>query len=73
MLERHHADGTFLLSGQTVPSEDGGLILAAGVDRATAEKITTEDPFVEAGVGRYSITTVTPGRVHPALASLLGG
>ncbi|WP_067468969.1 YciI family protein [Actinomadura macra] len=72
-LERHHADRTFLLSGETVPSTGGGLIIAAGVDRATAEKITGEDPFVRAGVGRYTITTVDPGRIHPALTALING
>ncbi|GAA2158809.1 YciI family protein [Actinomadura napierensis] len=70
-LDRHHAAGTFLVSGQTVPSEQGGLIIAAGVDRATAEKIAAEDPFVHADVGRYTITTIVPGRTHPDLAGLL--
>lgn len=70
-LDRHHAAGTFLVSGQTVPSEQGGLIIAAGVDRATAEKIAGDDPFVRAGVGRYTVTTIVPGRAHPALAELL--
>ncbi|MGI5329947.1 YciI family protein [Actinomadura nitritigenes] len=70
-LDRHHAAGTFLASGQTVPSDQGGLIIAAGVDRTTAEKIAESDPFVRAGVGRYTITTIVPGRTHPALAGLL--
>ncbi|QKG18369.1 YciI family protein [Actinomadura verrucosospora] len=70
-LDRHHAAGTFLVSGQTVPSAQGGLIIAAGVDRATAERIAAEDPFVRTGVGRYTITTIVPGRAHAALAGLL--
>ncbi|WP_242910243.1 YciI family protein [Actinomadura terrae] len=70
-LERHHAAGTFLVSGQTVPSAEGGLIIAAGVDRAGVERIIAEDPFVRAGVGRYTITTVDPRRAHPAIAALL--
>ena len=72
-LERHHEEGTFVLSGQTDPAEDGGLIVAVGVDRERAEEIAAEDPFVRAGVGRYLITTVVPGRAHPAVAALLGG
>ncbi|MCP2340804.1 YciI family protein [Actinomadura rupiterrae] len=73
-LERHHAAGTFLLSGQTVPTEDGGVILAAGdLDTAAARRLTEDDPFVRAGVARYEITTVDPGRVHPALKALLAG
>ncbi|MFI8905431.1 YciI family protein [Streptomyces albidoflavus] len=69
-LERHHARGTFLLSGQTVPTEDGGAILAHGTDRAGIERIAAEDPFVAHGVAEYVITTLAPGRVHPALAPL---
>lgn len=70
-LRRHHADGTFLLSGQTVPSEDGGVIVACGVDRDTAEAIAAQDPFVVAGVARYEITTVAAGRAHPGPADIL--
>jgi uncharacterized protein YciI len=70
-LERHHGDGTFLVSGQTVPSAHGGAILAAGIDRPTAERIAAEDPFVVAGVAAYTITTIVPGRVHPDLAGVL--
>lgn len=70
-LERHHARGTFLLPGQTVPTEDGGAILAHGTDRAGIERITAANPFVAHGVAEYVITTLTPGRVRPALAPLL--
>ncbi|GGO28482.1 hypothetical protein GCM10010116_57110 [Microbispora rosea subsp. aerata] len=70
-LERHHADGTFLVSGQTVPSSQGGAIVACGVNRATIERISAEDPFVVNGVATYAITTIEPGRTHPALAELL--
>ncbi|MEW2111669.1 hypothetical protein [Streptomyces albidoflavus] len=31
---------------------------------------THEDPFVTHGVAEYVMTTLTPGRVHPALAQL---
>ncbi|MCG3041841.1 YciI family protein [Streptomyces sp. S1A] len=70
-LERHHREGVFLLSGQTVPAGHGGAILARGVDRAAVEEIAARDPFVVAGVARYAITTVDPGRAHPALAGVL--
>lgn len=72
-LERHHAEGTFLVSGQTLPSSQGGAIVACGVDRATVERITAQDPFVVAGVATYSITTIEPGRIHPALSLPLTG
>ncbi|WP_242548164.1 YciI family protein [Streptomyces sp. SCA2-2] len=69
--ERHHARGTFLLPGQTVPTEGGGAILAHGTDRAGIERIAAEDPFVAHGVAEYVITSLAPGRVRPALAPLL--
>ncbi len=69
-LERHHAAGTFLVSGQTVPTSEGGAIIAHGVDRDTIEQITGQDPFVTNGVAKYTITT-TPGRIHPVLADVL--
>ncbi len=71
-LERHHAEGTFVLSGQTVPEDIGRAILATGLDRAAIEKAAAADPFVTAGVARYEIITITPGRVHPELGQVLG-
>ncbi|WP_432866052.1 YciI family protein [Microbispora rosea] len=70
-LERHHADGVFLVSGQTVPSSQGGAIVARGVDREAIERISAEDPFVVNGVATHAITTIEPGRVHAALATPL--
>ncbi|MFD7508247.1 YciI family protein [Streptomyces sp. NPDC059853] len=70
-LERHHRTGTFLLSGQTVPTSDGGVILAHGPDLAAMERLTAEDPFVANGAAAYTITAVTPGRAHPALTEAL--
>ncbi|UFQ99846.1 YciI family protein [Streptomyces sp. Go40/10] len=70
-LERHHQDGTFLVSGQTVPTSIGGVIIAHGVDRSAIEEITAQDPFVVNNVAEYTITTITPGRVHPALNEVL--
>jgi uncharacterized protein YciI len=71
-LERHHGTGTFLVSGQTVPPEHGGAIIARGIDRAEIERITTEDPFVQAGVAAYTIVTIEAARAHPVLAELVG-
>jgi uncharacterized protein YciI len=71
-LERHHREGTFLVSGQAVPSTEGGAIVACGVDRAAVERILAEDPFVVAGVAKYTVITIDPGRVHPVLADVLG-
>jgi uncharacterized protein YciI len=71
-LQRHHADGTFVLSGETDPPPGGGVIVAAGLDRASIEQIASTDPFVTAGVGAYEILTITPARAHPDLTDLLG-
>ncbi|PZG01571.1 YciI family protein [Nonomuraea aridisoli] len=69
-LERRHADGTFLLSGQTVPDDIGGVILAVG-SREHVEKAAAEDPFAVAGVATYEIVTVDPGRMNDELRRLL--
>ncbi|MFJ3339461.1 YciI family protein [Streptomyces sp. NPDC086766] len=69
-LERYHRNGTFLVSGQTVPTSIGGAIIAHG-DRSAVEQITAQDPFVTNGVAKYTITSLTPGRVRPDLASVL--
>lgn len=71
-LERHHRDDTFLVSGQTVPPAEGGAIVACGIDRAAIGQIISENPFVVASVAKYMITTIDPGRVHPALTALPG-
>jgi uncharacterized protein YciI len=71
-LQRHHAGGTFVFSGQTVPQEIGGVILAIGLDRLAVEKVAATDPLVMAGVGSYEIITVAPDRVHSDLAEVLG-
>jgi uncharacterized protein YciI len=71
-LQRHHADGTFVLSGETGPPGDGEVILATGLDRASIEQVAATDPFVTAGVGSYEILSVTPARAHPDLTDLLG-
>ncbi|WP_326558611.1 YciI family protein [Micromonospora sp. NBC_01796] len=71
-LERYHHEGTFLVSGQALPSMEGGAIVACAADRAAIERVVAEDPFVKAGVATYAVTTIDPGRVHPALAGMLG-
>jgi uncharacterized protein YciI len=70
-LERHHAQGVFVFSGQTEPVEKGEVILARG-ERSRVEEITAEDPFVQSGVAAYEIVSALPGRLHPGLAELLG-
>ncbi|HLQ56220.1 MAG TPA: YciI family protein [Streptosporangiaceae bacterium] len=71
-LQRQHADGVFVLSGQAVPPEDGEVIVATGLDRTQIEQLAATDPLVTAGVGAYEILTIPPDRAHPDLADVLG-
>ena len=54
-LERHHASGTFVASGQMSDTSLGGVILASSPSRESVEAISAEDPFVQAGVSRHEI------------------
>ncbi|MER7397404.1 YciI family protein [Streptomyces sp. NPDC000151] len=67
-LDQHFAAGHFLASGRKQP-RDGGVIIASVDDRATAEKITQEDPFVTAGVCEYRITEFIATKTVADLAS----
>lgn len=65
-VERHWEAGHFIASGRKVP-RDGGILLSAVPDRATAEKIVAEDPFVTAGVCEYRITEFIATRTAPGM------
>ncbi|MFB7619859.1 YciI family protein [Kitasatospora sp. NPDC056181] len=65
-LKEHYTAGTFLASGRKVP-RDGGVILAAGADRATIEEITRTDPFTRAGLAEYTVTEFVATTTAPAL------
>ncbi|MCK7622759.1 YciI family protein [Streptomyces sp. RS10V-4] len=67
-LEKGYAAGHFLASGRKNP-RDGGVILAAGADRAAVEQLTAQDPFVLAGVCEYRITEFVATKTAPALAA----
>ncbi|MEV3987940.1 YciI family protein [Streptomyces sp. NPDC049837] len=65
-LDTHYASGVFIASGRKNP-RDGGVILAAGEDRALIEEITATDPFVTEGVCAYRVTEFMATRTAPAL------
>ncbi|WP_433859012.1 YciI family protein [Streptomyces kronopolitis] len=65
-LKKEYAAGHFLAAGRKVP-RDGGVILAAGPDRATIERIVAADPFVLAGVCEYRVTEFVATTTAPAL------
>lgn len=61
-LERHRAylqplldRGVFIAAGPKVP-RDGGMILAARIDRDELEAILKTDPFVTDGLATYRVT-----------------
>ncbi|MFE5675751.1 YciI family protein [Streptomyces erythrochromogenes] len=68
-LDGYYAAGVFLASGRKVP-RDGGVILAGGVSRAEIEKISTQDPFVVAGVCAYRITEFIATKTSADLATV---
>lgn len=67
-LERHHAAGTFVVSGQTM-FYPGGVIFASGLDRDAVERLVTEDPYVREGVSQYEILTIELRRLEGAVAA----
>lgn len=65
-LKPHYEAGVFLMSGRKEP-RDGGLIIAAGNDRAAIEELVASDPFTVAGVCEYRVTQFLATKVAPAL------
>ncbi|MFG2287307.1 YciI family protein [Streptomyces sp. NPDC048595] len=65
-LRKEYAAGHFIAAGRKVP-RDGGVILAAGMDRAAVERIVAADPFTLAGVCEYRITEFVATTTAPAL------
>ncbi len=60
-LDKHFADGTFLVSGPQVP-RIGGTILATDESRWHVEDVVSTDPFVQAGIATYQVIEFTPTR-----------
>ena len=53
-LKKHYDAGHFLISGRKVP-RDGGIIVAAGVERERLDTIMRGDPFCERGLADFRI------------------
>jgi uncharacterized protein YciI len=66
-LDALYEEGVFLASGRKKP-RDGGIVLAAGDDRARIEMIAATDPFVTGGVCAYRITEFIATKTAPELA-----
>ena len=65
-LQRHYADGHFLMSGRREP-RTGGVILASVPSRPQLEQILQEDPFHQAGVVRHEVLEFVPTMTHKGL------
>lgn len=66
-LDRHYADGTFLVSGRKVP-RTGGVILARGESEESLRRILAEDPFSREGAATYDVVQFQPTRTAEGLA-----
>jgi uncharacterized protein YciI len=53
-LNKHYAEGRFLISGRKIP-RDGGVILALGKSRDEVEAIMREDPFCKHGLAEFRV------------------
>ena len=66
-LERQAVQGSVLGWARRDPPA-GGVLIAAAPDRASLERIVSEDPYVVAGVARPEIVEFQPGNVRLSLA-----
>jgi uncharacterized protein YciI len=69
-LEKHYADGTFLVSGRQRPPA-GGVIITRDVDRAELERMIATDPYVTEGVGEYAVIEFGPTMVGDSVRQAL--
>ena len=53
-LNKHYAEGRFLISGRKIP-RDGGIILALGTSRDEIEGVMREDPFCKHGLAECRV------------------
>ncbi|WP_323122591.1 YciI family protein [Burkholderia alba] len=65
-LQRHFDAGVFIAAGPKVP-RDGGVILAARIDRAALDAILETDPFVTEGLATYAVTEFRMTRAAPGI------
>ncbi|MGI5244003.1 YciI family protein [Dactylosporangium sp. CA-139066] len=68
-VDGQYDDGVFVASGAMVP-RTGGVILAAGLERAELEARLALDPFLQQGLAQYTIVEFAPRRVAPGLERL---
>ena len=71
-LDKYYSNGTFILSGATVP-RTGGVILVRSSRKVIVDAIVKEDPFYKAGLADYSVVEFVPSKARVGLESLLEG
>ena len=65
-LGRQFDAGAFIIAGPKVP-RDGGIILAASMDRDQLDAIIAEDPFSQQRLAHYDIIEFKATRLAPDL------
>jgi uncharacterized protein YciI len=65
-LDEHFAAGVFIAAGPKVPRE-GGVILAAGIERERLDAVLASDPFAVRGLAAYTVTEFKTTRVGPGV------
>jgi uncharacterized protein YciI len=65
-LERQFDAGAFVIAGPKVPC-DGGIILAASMERDRLDAIIAEDPFSQQRLAHYDVIEFEPTRLAPEL------
>ncbi|HEY4111302.1 YciI family protein [Puia sp.] len=61
-LDKHYKKGVFLVSGRQVPRK-GGVIIAAGKDRAAIEGIMKQEPFLKRRLAKFEVVEFSASRV----------
>ncbi len=69
-LDENYVAGVFMASGRRDP-RTGGVILAAGVDRASLQEAVDRDPFHVLGLANHDIVEFLPNRVNTELIGSL--
>jgi uncharacterized protein YciI len=62
-LDKHFADGDFLVAGRQIP-RTGGIIIARAKDRAAVERVMKQDPFLKNKLASVDIVEFAATRVN---------
>jgi uncharacterized protein YciI len=69
-LDRYYEKGVFIISGPQNP-RTGGVIFARCSDKASLEKICSEDPFALRKLATYEIIEFNPTKSCTSLSQLI--